>query len=87
MSESRVDNPVLADEEPYRPEHDTGAQDRPADLESHLAQVESQDLTPEPGTEEKQERPYAMPGEGEDEGGLGEGGQLRYGDAGGGGSS
>lgn len=83
MSDSRADNPMLADEEPYRPDHDTGAAPRPQGLEQKMDEVTSQDLTGQGDT--GGERPYALPGE--DEGPLGEGGQLRYGDAGGGGSS
>ncbi|MGH9279092.1 MAG: hypothetical protein ACRD12_13430 [Acidimicrobiales bacterium] len=79
MSDSRVDNPMLPDEESYRPEHDTGAHDRPDQLKRHLEKVEAQDVTA-PGKQAAPERPYALPGE--DEGPLGEGGQLREPDAG-----
>lgn len=81
MSSTQEENPVLPDESPKRPDFDTGVDpERPSELASRLDEIESQDLQGE-GTQ--QPRPYALPGE--DEGPLGEGGQLRGPDAGGGG--
>ncbi len=83
MSSSQADNPVLPDEPPRRPDFDTGVDpERPTELADRMAELEGQDLT---GKGTPHPRPYALPGE--DEGPLGEGGQLRYPDAGGGGSS
>jgi hypothetical protein len=78
----QADNPVLPDETPSRPQMATGAEPMPSELEARLDQIEGQDLTA-PGKEATHERPYALPGE--DEGPLGEGGQLRGPDAGAGG--
>ena len=83
MSSTQEENPVLPDEPPSRPDFDKGVnQERPTELVNRLEEIEEQDITGE-GTQ--QPRPYALPGE--DEGPLGEGGQLRGPDAGGGGSS
>jgi hypothetical protein len=78
------DNPALPDEQPNRPGFATGTNDeRPPELEQRMQQLENQeDLT---GKGQETDRPYALPGE--NEGPLGEGGQLRGPDAGGGGSS
>ena len=81
MSAPQEENPVLPDESPRRPDFDTGVDpERPSELVNRLDEIESQDLT---GQGTQQARPYALPGE--DEGPLGEGGQLREPDAGGGG--
>jgi len=78
MSAPKEENPVLPDENPRRPDFATGVDpERPSDLVSRLDQIEGQDLT---GQGTQQPRPYALPGE--DEGPLGEGGQLREPDAG-----
>ncbi len=83
MSSTQEENPFLPDEAPRRPDFDTGVEpERPQELVNKMEQVEQQDLQGE-GTQ--QPRPYAL--QGEDEGPLGEGGQLRGPDAGGGGSS
>ena len=79
---TQVENPVLPDEPPHRPDHVAPVEPMPAELQQRLDQIEPQSLAGE-GTPHP--RPYALPGE--DEGPLGEGGQLREPDAGGGGSS
>lgn len=81
MSERQVDNPMLPDEEPSRPDFVTGAKPMPGELQERLDKIEEQDITA-PGDSKTKERPYAL--QGEDEGPLGEGGQLRSPDAGGG---
>ena len=82
---SQKDNPAIPDESPRRPEFDTGVDpERPQELVDRLAEIERQDVTA-PGPQAGHPRPYALPGE--DEGPLGDGGQLRGPDAGGGGSS
>lgn len=79
---TRKENPVLEDEEPRRPSFDKGVDpERPPELAERLAKIEEQDIT---GKGQQAPRPYAM--QGEDEGPLGAGGQLRDPDAGGGGS-
>lgn len=84
-SVTQAENPAIPDDPPTRPDFDTGVDpERPQELVNRLEQIEAQDVTA-PGSQETHERPYAVPGE--DEGPLGEGGQLRYPDAGGGGSS
>ena len=84
-SVSLEENPVMPDEPPTRPDFATGVkEERPQELVDRLEQIEAQDVTA-PGPQETHPRPYAL--QGEDEGPLGEGGQLRYPDAGGGGSS
>jgi hypothetical protein len=81
MSSSQEENPFLPDDSPRRPDFETGVDpERPQELVNRLDQIEGQDLQGE-GTQ--QSRPYSL--QGEDEGPLGEGGQLREPDAGGGG--
>ncbi len=78
------DNPALPDEPVSRPGFATGTNDdRPPELEQRMEQLENEpDKT---GTGQEKPRPYGL--QGQDEGPLGEGGQLRGPDAGGGGSS
>ncbi len=90
MSESRVtnpiptseENPMLPDEPPTRIEPPAETEPRPSELESRLDEIEQQDLAA-PGPEAKGDWPVAM--QTDDEGPLGEGGQLRGPDAGAGG--
>jgi hypothetical protein len=82
MSKSVPDPPVLPVDVPKRPDFEEPVEPMPAELEQKLDQIEGQNLNAEGNL---QERPYALGGE--DEGPLGEGGQLREPDAGGGGSS
>ena len=79
---TQVENPVLPDEPPRRPDFVEPVEPMPAELQQRLDRIERQSLA---GEGEPHPRPYALPGE--DEGPLGEGGQLRGPDAGGGGSS
>ena len=79
---TQVENPVLPDKPPTRPDFVEPVEPMPADLQQKLDKIAQQSLAGE-GT--PHERPYAL--QGEDEGPLGEGGQLREPDAGGGGSS
>jgi hypothetical protein len=84
-SVSLKENPAMPDEMPTRPGFNKGVDpERPQELVDRLEEIEAQDVTA-PGPQETHPRPYAL--QGEDEGPLGEGGQLRYSDAGGGGSS
>jgi hypothetical protein len=83
MSQSSAENPVRPDEgdatrvDPLEP-----TEPRPSELDSRLEEVEQQDISA-PGTESRPDWPVpAAPAE--DEGPLGEGGQLRAPDAGGG---
>lgn len=83
MSDPVAENPVLdEDDTPRRPDFEEPVQPMGDELESRMDEIEGQDLT---GKGTPHPRPYALPGE--DEGPLGEGGQLRGPDAGGGGSS
>ncbi|MEW6153042.1 MAG: hypothetical protein AB1673_03495 [Actinomycetota bacterium] len=83
MSDPVAENPVLdEDDMPRRPDFVEPVKPMGDELERRMDEIEDQDLT---GEGRQQPRPYALPGE--DEGPLGEGGQLRGPDAGGGGSS
>ncbi|MGH9223552.1 MAG: hypothetical protein ACRD2W_07140 [Acidimicrobiales bacterium] len=82
MPKSVPDPPVLPIDTATRPDFVEPVEPMPAELERRLDKIEKQNLNAEG---EQQERAYALPGE--DEGPLGEGGQLREPDAGGGGSS
>lgn len=76
------ENPHLPDEAPSRPGFATGLnEERPPELDAKMQQLENQEDQAGKGTEK--ERPYGL--QAEDEGPLGEGGQLRGPDAGGGG--
>jgi hypothetical protein len=81
MSESQAENPIMPDEPPTRIEAGEGAE-MPSELESELNRVEGQDVGA-PGQEAHPNPPVAG-APAEDEGPLGEGGQLRGPDAGGG---
>jgi hypothetical protein len=72
--ESSVENPMLPDEPPTRVEPAAETEPRPSELESELANLEQQDVTA-PGPGAKGDWPVAI--KGDDEGPLGEGGQLR----------
>jgi hypothetical protein len=82
MPESSAENPMLADTPPKRIDPLEETEPRPSELDSRLEEVENQDVTA-PGTENTPSWPVAAP-PAEDEGPLGEGGQLRGPDAGGG---
>lgn len=83
MPESSAENPMVADTPPKRIEPQEPLEPRSSELESRLEEVENQDVTA-PGMENTPSWPGpASPAE--DEGPLGEGGQLRGPDAGGGG--
>ena len=70
------ENPAVPDEAPTRPEFNVGVDpERPQELVDRLEQIEAQDITA-PGPQETHPRPYGWPGEGEDEGPLGDTGQL-----------
>jgi len=81
MPKTVPDPPVADVDVPIRPDFVEPVEPMPAELEQRLDQIEEQNLNAQ-GTLE--ERPYALPGE--DEGPLGEGGQLREPDAGSGSS-
>ena len=81
MSESQAENPVMADQPPTRVEPGEGAE-MPSELVSELDRIEQQKLDTDESVE-KPDWPTPM-GPAEDEGPLGEGGQLRGPDAGGG---
>jgi hypothetical protein len=80
MPESSRENPMTMDEEATRIDPQNPTEPRPSELESRLEEVEQKDVTA-PGTKPDWPVPTAQA---EDEGPLGEGGQLREGDAGGG---
>jgi hypothetical protein len=79
MPESSKENPVLADEPPTRIDPQAETEPRPSELVSELDQIEQQDLS----TDEPVDKPnWPTPGgPAEDEGPLGERGQLRGPDA------
>lgn len=80
-SPTRKDNPVLPDEPPTRPGFATGVDpERPEALVEDLKKIDGQDLR---GEGELQPRPWGLGGD--DEGPLGDGGQLRESNAAGGG--
>ncbi len=81
MSQSSTENPMLPDEPPGRPDF-AEEKPRPGELESELAGIEQQDAAAG-GAEGKKDWPVAM--QADDEGPLGEGGQLQGPDAGAGG--
>lgn len=74
-SVSLKDNPVMPNEMPTRRAFNTGVHpERPQALVDRLDKIEAQDITA-PGPKAGHRRPYAL--QGEDEGPLGENGQLR----------
>ena len=79
MSQSSAENPMLPDEPPTRIDPQAETEPRPSELVSELDQIEQQDLsTDEPVDKPNWPTPMAQA---EDEGPLGEGGQLRGPDA------
>jgi hypothetical protein len=79
---------MVPDEAPKRIDPLKPTEPRPQELVNRLDEVEQQDLNPPAGTPARPEPDWPSYGlGGEDEGTLGEGGQLRGPDAGGGGSS
>jgi hypothetical protein len=79
MPESAAENPMVADETPTRIEPPADTEPRPQELVDRLDKIEQQDE----GTDERVEEPdwptYGGPAD--DEGPLGEGGQLMGPDA------
>jgi hypothetical protein len=84
MPESASENPMVADVPPTRVEPGEPTEPRPNELVSELERIEKQKLdTDHPVAKPDWPTPMAQA---EDEGPLGEGGQLRGPDSGGGGS-
>ena len=88
MPQSAAENPMVPDEAPKRLDPLKPTEPRPRELVDQLDEIEKQDLNPDAGRPQRPEPDWPSYGlGGEDEGPLGEGGQLRGPDAGGGGSS
>ena len=83
MPESSVENPMVPDEPPTRIDPPAETEPRPSELVSELDRIEQQKLDTDESVE-KPDWPTPM-AQAEDEGPLGEGGQLRGPDAGAGG--